>query len=630
MAWPLSQDYNEAIQAPASSFNDSELKAGDAVTNALGMPMPRSGNFADVYEFNTPATQGKWAIKCFTRHVVGLRERYTEISASLLGAKLPFAVDFQYLVQGIRIKGDWFPILKMRWVEGLLLNELVRNNLDKPAVLEQLTIIWCRMARRLREAGIAHADLQHGNVILVPGSKTGSLAVKLIDYDGMFVPALASKKSGEVGHPNYQHPQRLREGNYNADVDRFPLLVVATALRALAVVGADLWTRYDNGDNLLFRESDLKEPGKSPLFAELHKINDPQVRMLTEELQKAAERDLAEAPKVDELLPEAKATKPASMPVTPRPAEKETPEPAVAARTMAPLEFDDVRADGASRPKAKGMPTWVWLSGGGVLAVGLLGVVAAGIAAMLVLGGGTPTKDKVKQVAQEKEKLDKTKRAAQEKEKPDNPKDGNKKPPGADKKTPNIENPPLEKPPVDSTRPPEKPAVINGVRYDADLNAANKKAVKKLAMGKTFDIAKSWALSAEVYFVNAVATDRLVVFWGDDRPGRDAMFLRQKGETLEATVGDTVANTQHAMFIPLPQKSFGAWLPIVFSYHAPTKELQVFLDGALVKKERCSFTPALDQPMPIWLGGGNLTYQRFNGKIRALWLANLDLPDQAP
>jgi hypothetical protein len=46
MAWPLSQDYNEAIQNPASSFADPELRAGEAATNALGMPMPSSGNFA--------------------------------------------------------------------------------------------------------------------------------------------------------------------------------------------------------------------------------------------------------------------------------------------------------------------------------------------------------------------------------------------------------------------------------------------------------------------------------------------------------------------------------------------------------------------------------------------------------
>ena len=50
MAWPVSQDYNEAIQSPAANFADADLKCGEAVTNALGLPMPFSGNFADVYE----------------------------------------------------------------------------------------------------------------------------------------------------------------------------------------------------------------------------------------------------------------------------------------------------------------------------------------------------------------------------------------------------------------------------------------------------------------------------------------------------------------------------------------------------------------------------------------------------
>src|SRR5262245_44774865 len=67
MPWPLSQDYNEAIQSPDSSFADPELRGGHAVTNALGMPMPRSGNFADVYEF-IGASGAKWAIKCEEPH----------------------------------------------------------------------------------------------------------------------------------------------------------------------------------------------------------------------------------------------------------------------------------------------------------------------------------------------------------------------------------------------------------------------------------------------------------------------------------------------------------------------------------------------------------------------------------
>ena len=309
MAMPLSQDYNEAVQNPSTSFGDPELRGGHAVIDALGLPMPRSGNFADVYEF-VGASGAKWALKCFTREVPGLQDRYSEISKHLVRAKLPFTVDFEWLARGIRIRGQFYPILKMKWVDGFLLNEFVRNNLDKPTVLEGLGQIWMRMGKRLREADMAHADLQHGNVILVPGSKASSLAVKLIDYDGMWLPALANTKSGELGHPNYQHPQRLQRGTYTCDVDRLPLLAIACALRSLVVGGKSLWDRYDNGDNMLFTEADLKAPEKSALFKELHGLPDPQARKLAQELQKGLQQNLEDVPAIDELLPE---TKPVSV-----------------------------------------------------------------------------------------------------------------------------------------------------------------------------------------------------------------------------------------------------------------------------------------------------------------------------
>ena len=257
MSWPVSQDYNEAIQCPELSFSDAELRKGEAKCNAIGIPMPRSGNFADVYEYTSAVTGKKWAIKCFTRQVAGLRERYSEISAYLKQANLPFMVDFDYLEQGIKVKGQWYPILKMHWVEGYTLNEFVKEYADQPQYLEMLSQIWVRLARRLREAKMAHCDLQHGNVLLVPGKTAGALGVRLIDYDGMFVPALANKQSGEVGHPAFQHPQRLRDGTYNAEVDRFPHLVIYTGLRGVVAGSRYLWNKFDNGDNLLFRQQDF-------------------------------------------------------------------------------------------------------------------------------------------------------------------------------------------------------------------------------------------------------------------------------------------------------------------------------------------------------------------------------------
>src|SRR5205823_2625237 len=155
-----------------------------------------------------------------------------------------FLVDFTYLEEGIRVRGDWFPALKMRWIEGLTLNEFVRQQLDRPQLLGRLARMWVRLARQLRGGGVAHADLQHGNVLLVAGAQADRLRLRLIDYDGMFVPALADTPSGEAGHPNFQHPERLRSGAYHAEVDRFSHLVIYTALRCLAVRGRALWERF--------------------------------------------------------------------------------------------------------------------------------------------------------------------------------------------------------------------------------------------------------------------------------------------------------------------------------------------------------------------------------------------------
>jgi len=304
VSWPVSQDYNEAVQDPGASFGDPDLRAAEPVTNALGLPLPCSGNFADVYHLRQPATAASWAVKCFTRSVPGRQERYHEISRHLRRARLPFTIDFAYLEDGIRVHGRWYPVVKMQWVEGVLLNQFVRDYLRQPALLEGLIGLWMRMARRLREAEVAHGDLQHGNVLLVPGSKTTSLALKLIDYDGLFVPALAGRPAGEVGHPAYQHPQRLREGTCGPEVDRVPLLVIATALRCLVSAGPPLWERYDNGDNLLFREADLRSPGASALFRELWSLPDPLSHMLVARLALACQDPIDQAPPVTDLLAE--------------------------------------------------------------------------------------------------------------------------------------------------------------------------------------------------------------------------------------------------------------------------------------------------------------------------------------
>ncbi|HEY7155683.1 MAG TPA: PA14 domain-containing protein, partial [Gemmataceae bacterium] len=223
-----------------------------------------------------------------------------------------------------------------------------------------------------RESYIAHCDLQHGNVMFVPGSTANSLAVKLIDYDGMCVPSLAGTKSGEVGHPAYQHPERLRTGAYDQEVDRFSLLSIAVALRCLAVGGRSLWERYDNGDNLLFRQSDLQAPAESPLFKELQTIGDAQARMLVQELYRACQGPLDAVPLLTDLVPE-------EIPAAPAGSRGKS---SAASRTAATEEsnaFQNIEAKTAGeRPRQKGVQNGKrsllpWIVGGSVAACALLG-----------------------------------------------------------------------------------------------------------------------------------------------------------------------------------------------------------------------------------------------------------------
>jgi WD40 repeat protein len=302
MSWPLSGDYNEAIQNPRLNFQDPELKQGEPVLNQLGLPVVMSGRFADVYPVRCLNTGRDWAVKCFTREVAGLHDRYREISSHLQRVRLPFTVDFTYLDEGISIRGQWFPVLKMQWVEGRTLNTYVRDHVSEPRVLEALTNLWVNLSQVLRDASVAHADLQDGNVLLVRDPVSGDINLKLIDYDGMFVPTLVNTKSAEVGHANFQHPRRLRLGTYNAEVDRFPHLVIACALRALVGGGRQLWDTFDNGDNLLFRETDLANPNSSPLFQYLCKSSDAQTRYLAGHLLLATSRPIGQEALLTDLL----------------------------------------------------------------------------------------------------------------------------------------------------------------------------------------------------------------------------------------------------------------------------------------------------------------------------------------
>ena len=260
--WPTPQDFAEAVQNPDKTISDPDLKYSSPKLNVLGLPQVASGMFASVFEMQ--AAGKTWAVRCFNSEPGDKHERYREISKFILSDKLPYTVDFAYLDNAINIDGAEFPILKMDWVEGLNLDSYLANNLNNKEALEKLRNEFHLMMKHFADSGIAHGDLQHGN-ILIKDDK-----IFLVDYDGFYVPALQGKQSGELGHPNYQHPGRNKL-DFGPYLDNFSAWLIDLSLVCL-IEDPKLWHEFNGGDEcLLFRKIDLLAAEKSPVFSALLK-----------------------------------------------------------------------------------------------------------------------------------------------------------------------------------------------------------------------------------------------------------------------------------------------------------------------------------------------------------------------
>jgi tRNA A-37 threonylcarbamoyl transferase component Bud32 len=269
MTWPTPQDYNEAIQNPASCFMDQRLKQCSPDATVLGLPRAITGAFATVYRLSS--AEKHWAVRCFLQNSPDLPKRYSELSKFVCSDDLPYTVDVHFQPQGIKIRGEWYPILLMEWVDGLTLDQYIYENLENPTKLDALASQFSKMMFEMRAAGIAHGDLQHGNIIIVDEE------IRLVDYDGMFVPALDGLTSNELGHNNYQHPTRSAEhfGDY---LDNFSAWTILTSINCLAQ-DSRLWDWLSAGDEcLLFRRTDFLNPLSSRSFATLESHTNENVK----------------------------------------------------------------------------------------------------------------------------------------------------------------------------------------------------------------------------------------------------------------------------------------------------------------------------------------------------------------
>ena len=254
MQYPLISEYIEAIRLAADNFD--KLSHLQPVLDGNGTPMMSSGNFAVVFKMHDPQAHKDVAVKCFLKEQEGRAESYQLIAQELAYTSSSFLTPFRYLDKEIFVESqstndEEFPVVLMDWVEGETLDRYIQSHLADPNALRLLAFQFSRLASWLLSQPFAHGDLKPDNILV---RSDGTLT--LVDYDGMFVPAMEGTAARELGSPDFRHPLRTAE-RFNEHIDDFPLAVILLSLKALSL-SPSLWNTYGASDRLLFSAADYR------------------------------------------------------------------------------------------------------------------------------------------------------------------------------------------------------------------------------------------------------------------------------------------------------------------------------------------------------------------------------------
>jgi hypothetical protein len=204
--WPSLDDYSEALYDPETAFKvGSKLRSATFVQQEYSH-IYSSGTFAGIVRAKI---QGEnWAVRFLLRNQDDAEKRYAAIS-KLSKDSRKYLLDTEYLPKEIFIEAlnNSFPVILIKWVDGENLSDYLLkacNNSDTDAIRNAAEMIR-EMRSYMRKHEIAHGDLSPENIMVT--GKGGNLKLVLVDYDSMYLPAIASLPC-DVGRGKMQHPKR--------------------------------------------------------------------------------------------------------------------------------------------------------------------------------------------------------------------------------------------------------------------------------------------------------------------------------------------------------------------------------------------------------------------------------------
>ena len=239
------------------------------VMDKYGEPYRSGGAFAVVFKMQDKQTEKCYALKCFTEEQEGRAEAYRQIAEELEFVDSPYVTSVKYLENELFVDSscddDEFPVLLMDWVEGDTMEAYIAAHHGDSHAMSMLCYRFCKLAAWLRSQPFAHGDIKPDNIMVRPD---GTLT--LVDYDGMFVPAMKGKPSPTIGTKDFSHPLRTID-DFDETIDDFALASIALSLKAISL-DAQLLEQYGAPDRLLFSATDYLNLSTSKAFAALQSL----------------------------------------------------------------------------------------------------------------------------------------------------------------------------------------------------------------------------------------------------------------------------------------------------------------------------------------------------------------------
>lgn len=256
LKWPTAGAYDTALLERATTFVDPAIRQGKLTADAFGpIRFNGAGKYVCVYQVSD------WFVRCFTETAPSdLRERYQAIATFVNThcRTMPFLLEQTWVEQGIRMQGRVVPFLKVpRVLNAQTLGSFLEERYHNSALVAEIALAFRAMINQLEQAHVAHGDLDITNILIVDDGQTRSL--KLIDYDGMYVPAMERLrlKAIDFGHVHFQHPRTEHIRAFGPHMDRFSAVVLYLSLIAIAA-SPFVWENCGANDTerLVFSETD--------------------------------------------------------------------------------------------------------------------------------------------------------------------------------------------------------------------------------------------------------------------------------------------------------------------------------------------------------------------------------------